>query len=287
MESLQSFQLRPGFRIELVCAEPLVSDPIAIDWGPDGRLWVVEMGDYPGDSVIGDPGPDPKWATSSSDQLSQPSHLSQPSTACEGRGRIRFLEDTNQDGTYDRSTVFLDGLEFPTGVLVWKQGVLITCAPHILYAVDDDGDGKADRQEPLFKGFVQGNPQHCVNGLRWGLDNWLHGANGDNGGIISSYKTGGQVDIHGRDFRLQPDSGNLETETGMSQYGRCRDDWGNWFGGRNLQPAWHCVLNDHYLRRNPLHGSAESLRRCDGPADLSTRLSYQYRSTSFQRVLDS
>ena len=222
-QSLACLQVRSGFRVELVCSEPLVSDPIAIDWGPDGRLWVVEMGDYP--------------------QGQDDAEMA--------RGRIRFLEDTDHDGRYDRSTVFLDGLSFPTGVMCWENGVLITCAPDLLYAEDVDGDGKADRREVLFRGFVEGNPQHRVNCLRWGLDNWVYGANGDSGGIILSLKTGRQVDIHARDFRLRPDTGVLETQTGMSQYGRCRDDWGNWFGGRNLQPSWHCALDDQYLRRNP------------------------------------
>ncbi|MHB8953779.1 MAG: PVC-type heme-binding CxxCH protein [Pirellulaceae bacterium] len=222
-ESLNCLQVREGFDVELVCAEPLVSDPIAIDWGFDGRLWVVDMGDYP-DGADGGEG------TS---------------------GSVRCLKDTDGDGRYDHSQVFLDGLSFPTGAMPWRQGVLITCAPEIFYAEDTDGDGKADRREVLYRGFVEGNPQHCVNGLRWGLDNWIYGANGDSGGTITSLKSGAQVDIHARDFRIRPDTGALQTQTGMAQYGRCRDDWGNWFGGRNLQPSWHCALEDHYLRRNP------------------------------------
>ena len=222
-ESLDCLRVREGFRVELACAEPLVTDPIAIDWGPDGRLWVVDMGDYP-------TGGDGSEAAG---------------------GCVRYLEDTDGDGRYDRSQVFLDGLNFPTGVMPWRTGVLITCAPEILYAEDTDGDGKADRREVLYRGFVEGNPQHRVNALRWGLDNWIYGANGDSGGTITSLKTGEQVDIHARDFRIRPDTGAIQTQTGMAQYGRCRDDWGNWFGGRNLQPSWHCALEDHYLRRNP------------------------------------
>ena len=222
-ESLKTLRVRDGFRVELVCAEPLVTDPIAIDWGPDGRLWVVDMGDYPegGDG-------------------------SEVASGC-----VRFLEDTDGDGRYDRSQVFLDGLNFPLGVMPWRKGVLITCAPEILYAEDTDGDGKADRREVLYRGFVEGNPQHRVNALRWGLDNWIYGANGDSGGTITSLKTGEEVDIHARDFRIRPETGAIQTQTGMAQFGRCRDDWGNWFGGRNLQPSWHCALEDHYLRRNP------------------------------------
>ncbi|MGM0489660.1 MAG: PVC-type heme-binding CxxCH protein, partial [Planctomycetota bacterium] len=240
-ESLECFEPRPGFRIELVCAEPLVSDPIAIDWGPDGRLWVVEMGDYP----EGRKRPADIGGAAYADLATRTRR------AALGKGRIRVLEDTNQDGQYDRSTVFVDNLSFPTGVMVWGRGILVTCAPEIFYAEDTDGDGKADRRETLFEGFVKENPQHQVNGLRWGLDNWIHGANGDNGGVVTSLKTGQETDIHARDFRFRVATGQFETETGMSQYGRCRDDWGNWFGGRNLQPIWHCALDDQYLRRNP------------------------------------
>ena len=234
-ESLACLKVREGFRVELVCAEPLVSDPIAIDWDAAGRLWVVEMGDYP----QGQDGP-------------QGQNGPQGGNGGEfTHGRIRVLEDSDHDGKYDRSTVFLDDLGFPTGVMPWRRGILITCAPEILYAEDTNGDGKADLREVLFQGFVEGNPQHRVNALRWGLDNWIYGANGDSGGTISSAKTGAQVDIHARDFRIRPETGEIQTQSGMAQYGRCRDDWGNWFGGRNLQPLWHCALEDHYLRRNP------------------------------------
>ncbi|MFV2066808.1 MAG: PVC-type heme-binding CxxCH protein [Pirellulales bacterium] len=239
--SLACLKVRGGFRVELVCAEPLVSDPIAIDWGPDGRLWVVEMGDYPS-GANGD---------AETDEVSYGNRAVRGRDAALGGGRVRVLEDTDRDGKYDKSTIFLDGLSFPTGVMAWNHGVLITCAPDIFYAEDTDGDGKADRCETLFHGFVEGNPQHRVNGLRWGLENWIYGANGDSGGIVTSLKTGKQVDIHARDFRLRVETGELETQTGMAQYGRCRDDWGNWYGGRNLQPIWHCALDDQYLRRNP------------------------------------
>jgi putative membrane-bound dehydrogenase-like protein len=223
-QSLECFEVRPGFRVELVCAEPMVADPIAIDWGPDGRLWVVEMGDYPTGG--------------------QRSRLA--------AGRVRYLLDRDHDGTFDESRVFLDGLHYPTGVLPWRDGILVACAPDIFFARDTDGDGRADQKEVLYSGFVQENPQHQVNSLRFGLDNWVYVANGDNGGVITSRTMGQWVDIHGRDCRLRPDQGLIETATGMSQYGRCRDAWGNWFGGRNLKPIWHCVLPDHYLRRNPL-----------------------------------
>jgi putative membrane-bound dehydrogenase-like protein len=228
-QSLRCIQPRPGFTVELVAAEPLVQDPIAFEWGPDGKFWVVEMRDYPlGIDLSGGRKPP------------------------EPGGKVKYLEDTNGDGKYDKATLFLDGLKFPTGVLPWRKGVLVTCAPDIFYAEDTDGDGKADKREVLFTGFKEGNQQHRVNGLVWGLDGWVYGANGDSGGNITSpLRKQGPVSISGRDFRFKPDTGEFEPVTGQSQYGRCRDDWGNWFGGNNANPLWHFVLDDRYLKRNP------------------------------------
>ena len=124
-------------------------------------------------------------------------------------------------------------------------------SPQVFYAEDTDGDGKADLQEPLLEGFNEGNQQHRVNGLRWGLDNWLYLANGDSGGQIRSQKTQKVVGIGGRDVRFRPDTGELDAEAGQTQFGRNRDDWGNWFGGNNANPMWHYVMQDSYLRRNP------------------------------------
>lgn len=228
--SLAAMQPRPGFTVELMAAEPLVQDPIAFAFGPDGKLWVVEMGDYPlGVDGKGKPG-----------------------------GRIKFLEKASrerkrpvEDGPYTKSTVFLDNLGYPSGVMPWGKGVIVTCAPDIFYAEDTDGDGKADKKVVLYTGFVEGNQQHRVNGLTGGLDNWVYGANGDSGGTIKSLKSGQTVNISGRDFRIKPDLGLIDAQTGQTQFGRCRDDWGNWFGCNNSNPMFHFVLEDHYLRRNP------------------------------------
>ncbi len=222
-ESLRKLHVPEGFDVELVAAEPLVVDPVAIAFGADGKLWVVEMADYPlGMDGRGKPG-----------------------------GRIRWLEDTNHDGRYDRSVVFLDGVRFPNGILPWHRGVLVTAAPEIFYAEDTDGDGKADLRETLFHGFAPGNPQLRINGLRRGLDHWIYCANGWSGGQAVSVKTGAKIDLGGRDLRIRPDEGLVDAESGVSQFGRNRDDWDDWFGVNNSYPMWHYVLADHYTRRNP------------------------------------
>ncbi|HTU92230.1 MAG TPA: PVC-type heme-binding CxxCH protein, partial [Gemmataceae bacterium] len=100
-------------------------------------------------------------------------------------------------------------------------------------------------------GFQQGNPQHRVNSLIWGLDNWIYCANGDSGGGITSVKTGASIGLRGRDLRIRPDDGAIDAQAGQTQYGRSRDDWGDWFGCNNSNPMYQYVLADHYIRRNP------------------------------------
>jgi putative membrane-bound dehydrogenase-like protein len=242
-QSLKLMEVRTGYRVELAAAEPLVQDPIAMAWGPDGKFWVVEMGDYP---------------------------LGLDGKGKHG-GRVKYLEDTTGDGRFDTATVFLDGLPFPTGVLPWRNGVLVTAAPDLFYAEDTTGDGKADVRKVLFTGFVRGNQQHRVNGFVWGLDNWVYCANGDSGGIVKSLLTGETVNIRGRDFRIKPDTGAIELTSGQSQYSKCRDEWGHWFGGNNSLPFWHVLLEDRYLKRNPHAAVPTAIRQpaaVPGPAPV-------------------
>lgn len=243
--SLKKIHVREGFEVQLVASEPLVKDPVAIDWGLDGKLWVVEMADYPlGMDGAGKPG-----------------------------GRIRVLEDQDRDGRYDTSTLFADGLSFPNGLLVWGNGVLVTAAPEILYLEDSTGDGKADIRRSVYSGFLEGNQQLRVNGLRWGLDNWIHCASGSHhsgygkGNQITSVLTGQAHQIGSRDFRIRPDTGDIDPQSGPSQYGRNRDDWGNWFGVQNSLPLWHYVLADQDIRRNAHFAPPDPKRQVVTPSN--------------------
>jgi len=227
-ESLAAIQTKPGFEIELVVAEPLIVDPVAIDWGADGKLWVAEMHDYPA-------GLDGNWKPGS---------------------RVKYLEDINGDGKYDQATLFLDNLPFATGVMAWRKGALVCTAPDILYAEDTDRDGRADVVKKIFTGFYTDNYQARVNGLSFGLDNWVYGANGLLGGVIRGVAGGKEVDIRGRDFRMNPDTAAFEPVSGLTQQGRVRDDWGNWFGCDNGTLIWHFPLPEQYVRRNPFVAAA-------------------------------
>lgn len=232
---------RAGFRFadplltaELVAAEPDVVSPVAMTWDADGRLYVAEMRDYP--------------------------------NAPTG-GTIRRLVDADGDGRFETSGVFADGISFPNGVLPWNGGLLVTAAPEILFVKDTNGDGRADERRVVFTGFAKGNQQLRVNGLFWGVDGWVYGANGRSDGEITREGSTQKWSLRGRDFRFRPDTGEFETLAGRSQFGHARDDWGNRFLSWNTIPVRHEVFPDVFLSRNPATAAANILVDCLPPGD--------------------
>jgi len=144
----KTFKVASGYRVELVAAEPLVHNPIFFEFDPDGRMWVLEYQGYMRDiqgSGEGDP-------------------------IC----RMVVLEDADHDGRADRSTVFLDKRVMPRSFAFVKGGILLQEPPHLWFCRDRDGDLKCDERTEVGSMGLAGNPQHTANGLRRGIDNWLH-----------------------------------------------------------------------------------------------------------------
>ncbi|HET7698973.1 MAG TPA: c-type cytochrome [Vicinamibacterales bacterium] len=149
-DELDTMKLPAGYRLELVASEPLIQDPVVIDWDADGRLWAIEMLGYMTDIR----------ATSEHD----------PS------GRVVMLEDANRDGRMDKRTVFAEGLVLPRALKVLDKGVLVAEPPNLWYMRDTNGDGKADTKEPVTAAYGrrEANVEHNANTLLWALDNWIH-----------------------------------------------------------------------------------------------------------------
>lgn len=147
-EEAKTFKLAPGYRAELVACEPMVQCPIFFEFDPEGRIWVVEYQGYMRDvhgSGEGDP-------------------------IC----RVVVLTDENGDGRADKSTVFLDKLVMPRSFAFVKGGILLQEPPKLWFCADKDGDLRCDERTQVGTMGVGGNPQHTANGLRRGIDNWLH-----------------------------------------------------------------------------------------------------------------
>jgi len=222
--ALRSIQVAGHLEVQLVAAEPLVVDPVAISFDERGRMFVAEYRDYP-------LGPPPGGRPLS---------------------RIRLLEDTNNDGVMDRGTDFVDSISFAQGVLAFRGGVLVTAAPEILWFQDRDGDGKADEKQVLFRGFLPGNPQLRTAHPRWGIDNWIYVTNGLSGGkVAAANQAGPEVELGRQDFRFRFDRQKFEPVSGFGQFGNTFDDWGHRFCCSNRNPTMFGVLPYSAVIRNP------------------------------------
>jgi putative membrane-bound dehydrogenase-like protein len=225
-ESLKHFVVSDGLVIELVASEPNVIDPIAIRFDENGRMWVVEMRDYPDNSVTGE----------------------------SARSILKVLDDRDADGFYETVAVVADDLRFATGVQPWKGGVFVTMAGKVAYLKDTTGDDKADVVETWYTGFSEKNQQLRANHPRLALDNHIYIANGLRGGEIVDAKQPGAkpVSISGMDFRFDPLTRRFEPVSGVGQFGLTFDDYNNRFVCSNRNPAMHVVLEDRDLKKNPL-----------------------------------
>ncbi|MGH8247377.1 MAG: PVC-type heme-binding CxxCH protein, partial [Gammaproteobacteria bacterium] len=293
-QALGAFKIKSGFRLELVAAEPLVVDPIAMSFDEDGRLYVVEMRDY---------------------SERRPERL----------GRIRRLEDLDGDGHFEKSTVFADGLPWPTAVTCWAGGVFVGATPDILWMKDTNGDGVADEREIIFTGFAADyapfetnrlNVQALMNSFQWSLDNRIHGATSFSGGKVKLVDTpfvrawlkragvspspGGEgrgeggptpsrsatsrsqlstlnspLDLRGRDFSFDPRTLEIRAESGGGQHGMSFDNRGGKFVCGNSDHIQQIVYEDRYAARNPYYTmpSPRVSIAADGPAAVVFRIS--------------
>ena len=235
------FELHPAFALELAAAEPVTVDPIDLAFDERGRAFVLELPGYP--------------------DMERPA-------------RIVELLDADGDGRWDGRRLFADDLGMADSILPWRRGLLVAAPPHLVYLEDADGDGRADRRDVLLSGFAEGNPQHNVNALRYGLDNWIHGVNGGNGARVFWPGAPDEVeDIGQDDFRVDFDSGRFErTGRGAGGFGMTFGPWGRAFGTHNLNHLSQIVIPRRYLAGLPAAWQDGRLRLAapadGGPAEL-------------------
>lgn len=224
-QALKSFKLEPGFRIEVVAAEPLVHDPVAMSFDAQGRIWVVEMRGY------------------------------MPNIAGKGEdekvGSIAVLEDTNGDGQMDKRTVFLDQLIMPRAICLVADGALISEPPNLIFWKDTNGDGKADEKTIVANDYAKqsdysvlgakANPEHASNGLMWALDNWIYSAD------------------HTTRFRYVDGEFKREPTSFRGQWGISQDDFGRLVYNSNSDQLRMDLVASQYLARNPFYREAVGL----------------------------
>jgi mono/diheme cytochrome c family protein/glucose/arabinose dehydrogenase len=151
-EALKTFRVTPGFRLELVASEPLVHEPVAMEFDPDGRLWVVEMRGYmPDVDGTGEDAP---------------------------VGDVVVLEDTTGCGRFDKRTVFLDKLALPRAICLVAGGVLIAEPPGLWFCRSTTGGLTCDEKSLVTANYAgRIAVEHTANGLMKAMDNWIYSAN--------------------------------------------------------------------------------------------------------------
>ncbi|MHB8862248.1 MAG: DUF7133 domain-containing protein, partial [Pirellulaceae bacterium] len=177
-ESQMQFRVPEGFRVEIVASEPHLADPVAMAFDAQGRILVCEIHGYNLEGYL------------DVLQLNKSGHLDRQvrrvpasdeaieQAAQEQYGTVKRLEDTDGDGRFDRSTVLADRLPPCYGVVPARDGVIVFCAPDIIYLGDTNDDGQTDVREVLFTGFGVGELWTRINNPRWGVDNWIYGVSG-------------------------------------------------------------------------------------------------------------
>ena len=225
VESIREMVVDPRLEVQVWASEPDVVDPVAISWDEWGAAYVAECRDYPYGA-----GPDGRVGSA-----------------------IRRLVDLNGDGRVDRATVFADGLSYVTSVSPHRGGVLVVAPPDVLWLQDRDGDGVADHREVILTGLHRGISDSLANGLRYGLDNHFHVANGGSGGEIRSPRIPNAVTPLGHhDFAFQADTGRVEL-TGVTGggFGLVFDPFGRVFTPYNISHIQHRFLALEVTRRHP------------------------------------
>src|SRR4051795_5228273 len=221
-DEMKTFFMPPGYHVELVASEPMIEEPILVDWDADGRLWVIEERGYMQDLPA--------------------------SNEREPIGRISVLEDTDNDGKMDKKTVFMDGLVLPRALKVLDHGVLIGEPPHLWLARDTNGDLKADTKELVVDTYGQelGNIEHNANSLTWALDNWMY-----------TSEHNGYLRLKDGKFDYQPTLARGQWGATQDDAGRIYRNTNEQALFVDLLPARYFMRNPNLLRTR---GSYESLQ---------------------------
>jgi putative heme-binding domain-containing protein len=222
-EQIKKFHLPPGFKIELVAAEPDIAKPMNLAFDDRGRLFVTSSYEYPFPVKEG----------------------------MKGRDAVRMLEDFGPDGRARKVTTFVDGLNIPIGLVPTPDGIICHSIPKVWRAFDADGDGKCEKRDPLYGDIGTQDTHGMVNAFTPWLDGWIYACHGfANKSNMKSATTDSQISMHsGNTWRMRPDGSQIEyyTHGQVNPFGLCFDALGNLYSADcHSLPIYHLLRGGYY-----------------------------------------
>jgi putative membrane-bound dehydrogenase-like protein len=252
-ESAKLVKLPPGFRLELVASEPLVREPSGVCWDERGRLFVCELHGYNLEGQYDIEELNKAGKLDREVRRIQANEQAKQAARAGTYGTVKLLRDTDGDGVMDQVEVFADHLPPAYGICAARGGIIVACAPDIVFLADRDGDGRAEVQEKLFTGFATGPLERGINQPQWGLDDWIYFGKGHGGGTITGSHLAKPVQLANTDFRIKADGSAIESITGSTHtFGHAFTEDGERFISTTSVPGLFVTpLPWHYLARNP------------------------------------
>jgi putative membrane-bound dehydrogenase-like protein len=238
-----------GLEITLVASEPMIAQPVCIEFDDRGRLWVIQYLQYPNPSGLKRAAVD-RWSRTTYDRIPEP-----PPRGPKGADRITILEDSDGDGRADRSHDFVSGLNLATGLAFGHGGVFVLNVPYLLFYPDNNGDDIPDGDpDVLLSGFGMEDAHSVANSLTWGPDGWLYGCQGS---TVTANIRG--IEFQQGIWRYHPLTREFELfcEGGGNSWGLDFDDEGELIYSTNLGPYRHLhgVQGAYYWKSFGKHGA--------------------------------
>ena len=264
-QSAAAFKLPAGFRMEVVASEPLIASPSGVCWDEHGRMFVSELHGYNLEGQLDIEELNKTGKLDTQVRRVEADDRFKKAALAGTYGVVKMLRDTDGDGRMDAAEVWATNLPPVYGIVPARGGIIVACAPDIVFLADRDGDGKPEVREVLFTGFRVGEMWRGINSPQWGADGWIHFGRGWGGSTVTGPKLAQPVALPDTDFRIRADGTAIEPVTGgTGTFGFAVTEAGDRFTENTTVPAiFIAPLPWRYLFRNP-DAAARSLEAATG-----------------------
>ena len=255
-EAVKRMQVPEGFKVKLVACEPMIRQPLSIDFDERGRMWVLQYLQYPNPAGL-KPIKQDQYLRTIWDRVPEP-----PPKGPKGVDRITICFDPDANGRYRKSKDFVSDLNLASGFCIGQGGVFVVQPPYLLFYADKDQNDVPDGDpEVCLSGFGMEDSHSYANSLQWGPDGWLYGAHGST--VSAKIKNPARpaepaIEFQQGIWRYHPKTKQFElfSEGGGNTYGLDFDKYGRAIAGTNWggKAMLHQVQGGYYIKGFAKHG---------------------------------